>query len=225
MDPRLMHLCGVHVLPHEVRGKQIIDVGSYDVNGSFRTILEPMHPREYLGVDMEAGPGVDEICEVKELTHRYGQKQFDIVVSTEAIEHIQDWRTAINEMKKVCKVGGMIILTSRSRGFGFHAYPHDHWRYEYEDVVKIFDGWLIQVLEEDMYNNDHYGFFLKAWKLSHELSDLSGIKLYNIHTDRRMYLDQNPAVPGMTEPVVMRRILDESELTEEERNPPVEYWK
>jgi SAM-dependent methyltransferase len=224
MDPKLMHLCGVHVPAHQVRGRKIIDVGSYDVNGSFRTVLEPLSPKCYIGTDMAAGPGVDRVVNVDDLVDTFGSNCFDIVISTEAIEHIQDWRTAINQIKRVCKIGGMVVLTSRSRGFGFHAYPHDHWRFEYEDVVEIFEGWQIEVLEEDMFNNDHYGFFMKAWKLNDNLTDLSGMSLYNIHTDRRMYLDQNPSVPGMPDLVIMRRIRDESELSEAEKNPPVKYW-
>lgn len=225
MDSKLMEQCEKHVPIHQVEGKKIIDVGSYNVNGSFRTIIEPMKPSAYLGIDIEAGPGVDEICEVKNLTKNYGSKKFDIVISTEAIEHIEDWRTAINEIKKSCKIGGMVLLTSCCPGFGFHQYPHDHWRYELTDVLKIFGNWMIEALVRVVYNENHYGFFLKAWKLNDELTDLSKIALYNIHTDRRLYLNNPPDVEGMSEPVILRRILDESELTEEERNPPVEYWK
>lgn len=224
MDPKLMELCAQHTQPEEIQGKSIIDVGSYDINGSFRSILEPMNPLRYLGVDIEHGKGVDEICAVNDVVEKYGENAFDVVISTEAIEHIEDWRSAINNLKRICKVGGIIYLTSRSKGFGYHAFPHDHWRYELEDIAFIFDNWQIEVLCEDMFNGDHYGFFLKAHKVTDELIDLSEMALYNIHTDRRQGINNPEIIEGMSKPVVMRRIKTEAELTEEEINPPVRYW-
>ncbi|MEQ8994940.1 MAG: hypothetical protein RID53_00355 [Coleofasciculus sp. B1-GNL1-01] len=35
----------------EIRGKRIIDVGSYDFNGSIRPLIESWKPAEYIGVD------------------------------------------------------------------------------------------------------------------------------------------------------------------------------
>lgn len=224
MDPKLMQLCADHTRPEEINGRKIIDVGSYDINGSFRSVLEKLNPEKYLGIDIEFGKGVDEICAVNDVVEKYGVNSFDVVVCTEAIEHIQDWRTAINNLKKICKVGGTILLTSRSKGFGYHAFPHDHWRYELEDIAEIFSNWKIEVLCEDMFNGDHYGFFLKAKKVTEELVDLSDIALFNIHTDRRQGLFNPEIIEGLKAPVIMRRIKSEEELTEEEINPPVRYW-
>lgn len=222
-----MLLCSVLVRPDEVTGKRVLDVGSQDINGSFRTVITPMQPELYLGVDMAEGQGVDEVVNVHELTNHFEEESFDIVISTEAIEHILDWRSAINQIKRMVKRDGMLVLTSRSRGFGFHAYPHDHWRYELQDIRNIFHPamWEIEVLTKDMFNNDHYGFFMKAWRRTTVINSLEPMKLFNIHTDRRMYLNNPPDVQGMPHPVIPRRILDESELTEAERNPPVEYWR
>lgn len=224
MDPKLMQLCEKHSKVSEIENKKIIEVGSYDINGSFRHILQPMKPSLYLGIDIESGRGVDEICSVDGVISRYGAGSFDIIVSTEAIEHIKDWRVAINNLKQLCKVGGILYLTSRSRGFGYHSFPSDHWRYELDDVARIFSNWNIEVLVEDMYNGNHYGFFLKAHKTTNELIDLGPVALYNINTDRRNGLDNSPVIPGIRQEIIMRRILSESELTAEELNPPVRYW-
>jgi len=185
MDVRLMELCAKHTKPSEVVGKKIIDVGSYDINGSFRTVLSPMRPESYLGIDLEMGPGVDVVLPIDKLVSVFGKGGFDIVISTEAIEHIADWRGAINTLKDLCKVGGMIYLTSRSKGFPYHGYPDDYWRYEQEDVAMIFANWYIEVLCEDMWRGDHYGFFLKAVKTTHDKICLDDVELYNINTDKR----------------------------------------
>mgnify|MGYP003619510082 CR=1 FL=1 len=226
MDARLMELCSVLVREEEVRGKRVLDVGSYDINGSFRTVLEPMHPSLYLGVDMESGKGVDMVVNVHDLSTTFEANSFDIVISTEAIEHIEDWRSAVNQIKGMVKVGGMLLLTSRSLGFGYHAYPDDHWRYELNDIRDIFppESWGIEVLTEDMYRGDHYGFFLKAWKKNNFVNDLSGIALYHIKTDRRMHLNNSLHIEGITGERKPRRITSTSDLTELEQHPPFDYW-
>ena len=38
----------------------------------------------------------------------FGHESFDVVICTETLEHIMDWRSAINNMKGVLKRGGYI---------------------------------------------------------------------------------------------------------------------
>jgi len=49
VDDRLMSLCSEHTQSTEIVDKQVIEIGSYNVNGSFRQILEPMKPTSYVG--------------------------------------------------------------------------------------------------------------------------------------------------------------------------------
>ncbi len=42
----------------EIQNKKIIEVGSMNVNGGIRPILESYGPRQYLGVDINQGPGL-----------------------------------------------------------------------------------------------------------------------------------------------------------------------
>lgn len=51
----------------EVLGKRVIEVGSYDVNGSLPYIAELLGPAAYIGVDVVKGPGVDIVCSAENL--------------------------------------------------------------------------------------------------------------------------------------------------------------
>jgi len=183
MDPFLFNLAKALASKNEVQGKSILEVGSCNVNGSFKAIFQELGPKKYTGVDIVEGPNVDLVCDVKNIVKQFGKGSFDIVVCTEVIEHVEEWRIAITNMMEVLKIGGIIYLTSRSRGFGIHGYPSDYWRYEIEDIKTIFRKYDILVLHKDQFQDDHFGFFLKAVKINNSLPDLSRHCLYNINTD------------------------------------------
>ena len=124
--------------PADVTGKSVLEVGSLDFNGSARTVLAEWNPARYLGVDMQKGPGVDRVLSVSYLIDTFGEKAFDVVVSTEMLEHVQDWRWAVSQLKRSTAAGGLLVVTTRSPGFYYHGYPHDFWRFTEADFRHIF---------------------------------------------------------------------------------------
>jgi hypothetical protein len=141
-------------------------------------------PLKYVGVDLAAGPGVDEICSADGLLSRYGSKSFDVVVSTETLEHVRDWRKAVHNLKQIVSEYGLLILTTRSQGFPFHGYPYDYWRYSEEDFAHIFGDLEIEVLQSDAVSDP--GVFLRARKpASFSEKDLAGHALYSVVRRRR----------------------------------------
>ncbi len=168
----------------EVRGKRIIEVGSHNINGSVKEYAKRLLPSEYIGIDMEAGRDVDIICNAEDIVKKFGKESFDIVISTEMLEHAKDWKKVISNIKQICKNGGIILITTRSHGFGRHEYPNDYWRYEISDMQYIFSDCIIEKIVNDTY---HPGVLIKIKKPGNFFeNDLSSYELYNIVQNKKI---------------------------------------
>ena len=161
-----------------IRGKSIIEVGSMDVNGSLRAIVESARPSEYIGVDFQMGPGVDQVCKAEELIGKFGYNRFDGLICTEVLEHVEDWKNVIHNFKQIIKPGGILLITTVSSGYPYHGFPFDFWRYEISDMRRIFCDFDIKALENDPLT---LGIFLLAVKpLTFVENEASNLNLYSI---------------------------------------------
>ena len=168
----------------EVSEKKIIEVGAFNVNGSLRSYIEKFKPLEYVGVDIEKGPCVDKICNAYDLITVFGKESFDVLISTEMLEHVENWRLVISNFKNILKKNGILILTTRSFSFPKHDFPHDFWRYEEEDFRFMFSDFVINQTKKDTI---FAGIFIKATKPSNFVEvDLSKYELYNINEKKRI---------------------------------------
>ena len=147
-----MHLSSLeHVerlVAHHLAGKsslQVIDIGSYDVNGSYKQFFAKPG-WHYTGVDLAAGPNVDVV-----LTSPYRlplpSHSADVIVSGQAFEHIEFFWLTWLEMVRVLKPGGLIFLLAPSRG-PEHSFPQDCWRFypdAYRSLAKYGNLELVEV--------------------------------------------------------------------------------
>lgn len=141
--------------------KKVLEVGSLDVNGSVRPLFGPKS--DYIGVDVCRGPGVDLVLE--QATHLpFEDGRFEVVVSTEMLEHCARPVPMIAEMARVLKAGGgRILLTTRSQGFPYH-HPPDHWRFSCEQVRDLLQWTGLEVVEV-FQDPEAPGVFASAMKL------------------------------------------------------------
>lgn len=176
----------------DVKGKSVIEVGSLDVNGSLRPFIESFGPSGYVGVDIVPGRGVDRICKAEDLIDAFGRESFDVVICTELLEHVKDWREAIHNLKQILRPGGKLLITTRSKGFEYHGYPFDFWRYEISDMNLIFSDFEIEALTSDP--GGEPGVFLSARKPANFAErDLIGIRLYSVLLGDRSSVAKNNA--------------------------------
>jgi SAM-dependent methyltransferase len=165
------------------KGKRVLEVGSAYVDG-VRPIIERFcHPASYVGVDTQPSKGVDVVLSAEELVDYFGSNSFDAVISTEMLEHVRDWRSVVKNMKDILRPDGYIYITTRSKGFPFHAHPYDCWRYELEDMRRIFADFEIMSLKGDPIEP---GIFLKAKKRVNQTStNLNDVALYSMLLGKR----------------------------------------
>lgn len=155
MHQSVLNFFSSALLPTDVQHKDVLEVGSYDENGSIRPLIMEMAPAVYVGTDMREGPGVDIVADIS--TTHLGL--FDVVCSAGTLEHMEDWRGCITSMKRHVKPGGLLLLTTVSPGFPLHDYPSDYWRFTLGDMSAIFSDSQILILEHDP---QVAGVFVKA---------------------------------------------------------------
>lgn len=131
--------------PDLVASKTVCEVGAYNVNGTVRPFIEDHEPESYLGVDIEAGPGVDLVADVGALPEQFPEG-FGLVVSTEMLEHVADWREAIRSLVRLVAPGGSLAISTRSPGFPYHPYPIDCWRYPVPLMAEILKASGLKVI-------------------------------------------------------------------------------
>lgn len=168
----------------DIRHKSVIEVGSLNVNGSLRSIVDAFAPHSYIGVDIQMGPGVDKICCATDLLGFFGHEVFDLVICTELLEHVRNWRLVISNLKGVLKPNGILLITTRSIDFPYHGYPFDFWRFQKSDMEIIFSDFRIEVLENDP---ESPGVFLRARKPNtFKENDLISYQLFSVIKNKRV---------------------------------------
>ena len=73
--------------------------------------------------------------------------EFQVVVSTEMLEHDLTFWLSLGEMVRVLRPGGFLMITARGNGFPTHDYPADYYRFSTEAMAGLFDLYRVEVLE------------------------------------------------------------------------------
>ena len=125
--------------------RSTLDVGALDVNGSVRDCFSG----PYTGVDMQAGPGVDQVANAHALP--FPDASFEVVVSTEMLEHDAAYWLSLAEMGRVLQKGGHLLVTMRGNACSEHGFPEDYWRFMPQSAPLLADlaGCELAISETD----------------------------------------------------------------------------
>ncbi len=102
---------------------RILEVGSMDVNGTYRGIIPAGW--EYTGLDQGPGPNVDFVAPT--LPWMIQDGHFDAAISGQCLEHAQDPFAVCREIGRVVKPDGPVCLIAPWR-WDIHRHPIDCWR-------------------------------------------------------------------------------------------------
>jgi len=180
-NKKCIDFCYRNITKKEIFNKRILEVGSYTRHESVRGLIEGYKPKEYIGIDIAEGRGVDIVCDACDILDRWGSNAFDVLLSTETMEHIEDWKKVIHNFKNVIVPGGIIFISTCSYGLGCHLRPDDFWRYEIDDMKNIFSDFIVNQIVSDP---DLFRVLVKVTKPNDFIeNDLSNYILYSIPQD------------------------------------------
>lgn len=86
-------------------------------------------------LDVDASKNPDVVGDAHILPFKDGS--FEMVVCSEMLEHADDPRKVIAEIRRVLKPGGRVVLTTRF-AFPIHDAPNDYWRFTPYGLRKLF---------------------------------------------------------------------------------------
>lgn len=115
--------------------RSTLELGAYNENGS----VKPLFHGRYVGVDMRPGPDVDLVINAHDIVNVFGLSRFDVVVSTEMLEHDDAFWMTFAAVNRVLKADGFFIVTARGIGFERHDYPSDYYRFTEEALMRLFE--------------------------------------------------------------------------------------
>jgi SAM-dependent methyltransferase len=123
----------------------ILEIGSYQVDGQEAIAdLRSLFPgKEYVGVDMRPGPGVDLVADVEALPHPDGSVGTVLAMST--FEHVPRFWRGFEEVFRVLRPDGA-LLVSCPFYFHIHDYPSDYWRFTPEALEILLQGYPHRLL-------------------------------------------------------------------------------
>lgn len=138
-----------------IEGRDVVDVGALNVNGSLREVVVSARPNTYTGVDIRPGPNVDHVLDACDLPLDH----YDLAICTEMLEHAENWQAALTGIVQSLRPGGWLLLTTRGPGFSRHDHPGDYWRF----TVPMMGNVLGRGFGMDLYDlradPDHSGVF------------------------------------------------------------------
>jgi SAM-dependent methyltransferase len=122
----------------------IVEIGScrYDLPEQDWDLRKLFAGRSYIGCDIQAGPGVDRIEDITNLTFKDGE--VGTLICVHILEHVWDVFSSFKHIRRVIKEGGMAIILCPFN-LHIHRFPKDYWRFTDDCMRKLMEGfpWLI----------------------------------------------------------------------------------
>ena len=142
----------------------IYEFGSFQVpaQGLYADLRPFFLGKEYFGTDIRNGPGVDIILDLHEID--LPTESVGTVVTLDTIEHVEYTRKAADEMYRILKPNGILLLSSHMK-FRIHNFPNDYWRFTpegFRSLLKPFNSVIVESLGSDKFPDTILGIGFKG---------------------------------------------------------------
>lgn len=130
------------------------DIGSYDVNGTYRPILDKFKWK-YIGMDIEAGKNVDIVINDPEIFTTLDKA--DLVISGQCIEHVLRPWIWIKQAAMLLNPGGYLLLVAPAI-WPNHRYPVDCWRFQPDGYSVLAEEGGLELIKSNLSNVYEYRY-------------------------------------------------------------------
>ncbi|MEA2192806.1 MAG: hypothetical protein QOI73_2927, partial [Solirubrobacteraceae bacterium] len=113
------------------RRLEIVDIGCGD--RPYETLLRGVTAR-YVGVDWLERPNVDVVAPAEDLP--FEDQSFDLLLSTQVLEHVDDPARVVAEAHRVLRPGGLALISTHGV-IGYHPNPDDYWRWTHAGLARL----------------------------------------------------------------------------------------
>jgi SAM-dependent methyltransferase len=123
----------------------VLEIGSHLVTGQEKIgNLRSLFPQKvYVGLDVQAGPGVDCVAKVESLPQ--SDASVGTVIAMNTLEHIPCFWQGLEEIYRVLRADGALLLSCPFY-FHLHYFPCDYWRFSPQALELLLEAYPSKIL-------------------------------------------------------------------------------
>jgi SAM-dependent methyltransferase len=153
----------------------IYEFGSLQVPGQegFADLRPLFAGKEYVGFDMQEGPGVDRIMNLHHID--LPSETAGTVLMLDTLEHVEFVRKATEEVHRILKPDGILVISS-IMNFPIHDYPYDYWRFTpeaFKSLLKNFDSCIVDYAGDEKFPHTIIGVGFKGKSPKDQIDDFA----------------------------------------------------
>jgi hypothetical protein len=114
----------------------IVEIGSKDY-GSTSSFRDTWPGNEYVGVDLEAGKGVDVVADLTQGIQPLPEAHFALGICCSVLEHVRRPWVMADHVTSLIRPEGYLYM-SVPWVWRYHPYPDDYFRFSWRGIMELF---------------------------------------------------------------------------------------
>jgi len=158
----------------------ILEVGSKDY-GNTSSFKDYYKENEYVGIDMEEGPGVDSVLDLTLGTGDLNEGHFSLCICCSVLEHVRKPWVMAENITRLIRGSGKLYM-SIPWVWRYHPYPDDYYRFSWKGVIELFPDfdW-----DHVFYSTNVANEFFEITEDSYEIDNKQAIKKRTLRGKRK----------------------------------------